>query len=190
MWGDERRWCEAPGQRTEGAARKWHTGSMTWFEPDDDAWTYVSRSLIPARLIVLWICLIIPTAVLATLSALDVMGSRLPLGITVVATLVVGAWASWVVIRQVSAHAWSEREEDLAIKRGRLWRSVSVVPYGRMQYVEVNAGPLARAFGIATVQLHTASPGTDASISGVPEAEAARLRDRLTSRGEARLAGL
>ena len=67
---------------------------------------------------------------------------------------------------------------------------MTVVPYGRMQYVEVSAGPVARAFGIARVQLHTASPGTDAHLAGVPTDEAARLRDRLTTRGEARLAGL
>ena len=104
--------------------------------------------------------------------------------------LVAGLWGSWIIYRQVTAHAWAEREDDLVVKKGRLWRSVTVVPYGRMQYVEVEAGPLARAFGIARVQLHTASPGTDASIAGVPESEAARLRDRLSSRGEAQLAGL
>jgi membrane protein YdbS with pleckstrin-like domain len=32
--------------------------------------------------------------------------------------------------------------------------------------------------------------GTDAQIPGLPPDEAARLRDRLASRGEARLAGL
>ena len=64
------------------------------------------------------------------------------------------------------------------------------MPYGRMQYVEVAAGPVARAFGLARVQLHTASPGTDSHLAGVPAVEAARLRDRLTARGEARLAGL
>ncbi len=41
----------------------------------------------------------------------------------------------------VLAHGWAEREDDLLIKRGRLWRSVTVVPYGRMQYVEVTSGP-------------------------------------------------
>ena len=108
----------------------------------------------------------------------------------VVAAAVLVLWCALVVVRQVTAHAWAEREDDLVVKRGRLWRRVTVVPYGRMQYVEVSGGPLARALGIARVQLHTASPGTDAHISGVPAAEAERLRDRLTSRGQAQLAGL
>ena len=71
-----------------------------------------------------------------------------------------------------------------------MFRSMVVVPYGRMQYVDVKAGPLARAFGVASVQLHTASIGTDAAIDGLPPVEATRLRDQLAARGEARLAGL
>jgi membrane protein YdbS with pleckstrin-like domain len=59
-----------------------------------------------------------------------------------------------------------------------------------MQYVDIQAGPLERAYGIASVHLHTASPGTSARIPGLPREEAARLRDRLTSLGEAQAAGL
>lgn len=163
------------------------TGAMAWYENADAPWQYVSRKLIPARLITLWILTAIPiiAGVVAALAA----GIPWLLAVSVVA-LLLGAWGSWITVRQVTAHAWAEGEEDLLVKRGRLFRSVTVVPYGRMQYVDVKAGPLDRAFGIATVQLHTASPGTDASIAGVPAEEAARLRDRLTSRGEARLAGL
>jgi membrane protein YdbS with pleckstrin-like domain len=59
-----------------------------------------------------------------------------------------------------------------------------------MQYVDVYAGPVDRIFGLAKVQLHTASARSDAYIPGLSPQEAARLRDRLASRGEARLAGL
>ncbi|MFW2512299.1 PH domain-containing protein [Demequina sp. SO4-13] len=159
---------------------------MTWFEPDDTSWQYVSRKLIPARLITMAIVLGLPTIALVVLGALTSTWVWIGAGVLLVAML----WSAWVIVRQVTAHAWAEREDDLVVKRGRLFRSVTVVPYGRMQYVEVESGPLARAFGIARVQLHTASPGTDANIAGVPEKEAARLRDRLSSRGEAQLAGL
>jgi len=95
-----------------------------------------------------------------------------------------------VVPRQVRAIGYAERDDDLLIRKGVMFRSLVVVPYGRMQYVDVQAGPVARRFRIAQVQLHTASPATDASIDGLEPAEAERLRDRLASRGEARLAGL
>jgi hypothetical protein len=159
---------------------------MPWFEPAGVNWTYASRRLIAARLIVG----IIPIALLGAAIGVTVSLLRGHPAAAVGCSLVVVAWWAWVLVRQVTAHGWVERQDDLMVKRGRIFRRVTVVPYGRMQYVEVNAGPVARAFGLARVQLHTASPGTDAHLSGVPAEEAARLRDRLTVRGEARLAGL
>jgi membrane protein YdbS with pleckstrin-like domain len=159
---------------------------MSWLNPDDAQWTYVSRRLIPARLISVVTGTVLVIAVFVLLQAL--VGGWWFVG--AVAALLVGLWGTWIAVRQVGAHAWAEREDDLVVKRGRMFRRVTVVPYGRMQYIEVQAGPIARMFGIASVQLHTASPGTDAHISGVPADQAARLRDRLTTRGEAKLAGL
>ncbi|MCY7365697.1 MAG: PH domain-containing protein, partial [Frankiaceae bacterium] len=72
--------------------------------------------------------------------------------------------------------AWGylERDDDLLVRRGVLVRRTSVVPYGRMQYVDVTAGPLARRFGLATVTLHTAAAATDAVVPGLLAAEAHR----------------
>ena len=110
------------------------------------------------------------------------------------AVLVVGAvliaWG-WVVVgRAVRSWGYAERADDLLVTRGILFRQLVVVPYGRMQFVDVTAGPLDRRFGLATVQLHTAAAATDAQIPGLVPAEAARLRDRLAARGEAGSAGL
>lgn len=90
-------------------------------------------------------------------------------------------WRSW---------RYAERADDLLISRGVLFREETVVPYGRMQLVEVTSGPVERHFGLASVQLHTAAAATDARIPGLDPAEAERLRDRLTELGEARSAGL
>lgn len=90
-------------------------------------------------------------------------------------------WRSW---------KYAERSDDLLISRGVLWREETIVPYGRMQLVEVTSGPVERYFGLAGVQLHTAAAATDARIPGLLPEEAERLRDRLTELGEARSAGL
>ncbi|MEU9301406.1 PH domain-containing protein [Streptomyces sp. NPDC048269] len=104
--------------------------------------------------------------------------------------LVALAWG-WVLLgRNWRSWRYSERADDLLISRGVLWREETVVPYGRMQLVEVTSGPLERRFGLASVQLHTAAAATDAKIPGLVPAEAQRLRDRLTELGEARSAGL
>lgn len=97
----------------------------------------------------------------------------------------------WVMLeRNWRSWRYAERSDDLLISRGVLWREETVVPYGRMQLVEVTSGPLERHFGLASVQLHTAAAATDATIPGLDPAEAERLRDRLTELGEARSAGL
>ncbi len=153
----------------------------------DLAWTPVSSRLAGARLTVL-ACWLGPLIVAGAVGA--AVSRVVWLWLVPVVLLLIGLWVLWLVPRQVRALSYAEREDDLLIRRGIMFRGLVVVPYGRMQYVDVTAGPLDRRFGIAKVQLHTAATTTDASISGLSPAEAARLRDRLASRGEARLAGL
>jgi membrane protein YdbS with pleckstrin-like domain len=113
-----------------------------------------------------------------------------------ISAIIWGVAALIVIVRLVlvgrTYRSWGyvEREDDLYITHGVLFRSLVAVPYGRMQLVEVESGPLERAFGIATVSLKTASVETNATIPGLPPEEAARLRDRLTELGEARASGL
>jgi membrane protein YdbS with pleckstrin-like domain len=92
--------------------------------------------------------------------------------------------------RRVRAWSYCEREDDLLVHRGVMISRLSVVPYGRMQFIDVVAGPVERAFGLATVRMHTAAAASDARIPGLSRDEAGRLRDRLAERGEARAAGL
>jgi membrane protein YdbS with pleckstrin-like domain len=111
----------------------------------------------------------------------------------VVASLVVvavGSVFSWFVHRRYRAWKYQERHEDLVVSRGVLVQRLSVVPYGRMQFVELTAGPFERMFKLSTVKLHTAASASDARIPGLPRTEAARLRDRLTELGESKAAGL
>jgi hypothetical protein len=95
-----------------------------------------------------------------------------------------------LVERNYRSWGYVEREDDLYITSGVLFRSLVAVPYGRMQLVEVASGPLERAFGLATVTLKTASAETNATIPGLTPEEAARLRDELTELGESRPSGL
>jgi membrane protein YdbS with pleckstrin-like domain len=71
-----------------------------------------------------------------------------------------------------------------------LFSRLSVVPYGRMQFIDVTAGPLERSLGLATVKMHTAAAASDARIPGLEREEAARLRDQLAELGEAQAAGI
>ncbi|WP_267594043.1 PH domain-containing protein [Carbonactinospora thermoautotrophica] len=157
------------------------------FAPPQESWIRVSPRLRIMRRILLVAWGVPVTAVLA-----GVAGWFAPwlAAVVVLAGLALGGWGWWLIGRNYASWGYAEREDDLLITHGFMFRELVVVPYGRMQFVDVKAGPVERKFGIASVQLHTASPGTDARIPGIPPEEAARLRDRLTELGEARLAGL
>jgi membrane protein YdbS with pleckstrin-like domain len=104
--------------------------------------------------------------------------------------VIAGLAAERVMRRRFSSWGYAEREDDLLVRRGVLFSRLSVVPYGRMQFVDVTAGPLERSFRLATVKMHTAAAASDARIPGLEREEAARLRDRLAELGEAQAAGI
>lgn len=157
------------------------------FDPVGVQWQSVSPRLVTVRLVSAGLTLLVPLAAGVAAAVLSGIAALWVIPAAVLAVLVLVAA---VVPKQVRAWGYAEREDDLLIRKGVTFRSIVVVPYGRMQFVDVQAGPLDRWCGIARVQLHTASPGTDAAIPGLTPTEAARLRDRLAARGEAQLAGL
>ena len=128
------------------------------------------------------------TAAAGILLALD--GRAIAAAAAAIAVLAAGGVLDVLLQRRVGAWGYQEREDDLLVRRGLLVQRLSVVPYGRMQFVDVTAGPIERSFGLATVRLHTAAAATDARIPGLEAAEAARLRDQLAALGEASAAGL
>ena len=165
------------------------TGSARTGEsaPGEPVWTGLPPGLLHMRrlLLVVWLgILTIASGVLLALFAGPGWAAfaLLPLALAAWGWVLLGRnWRSW---------RYAERADDLLISRGVLWHEETVVPYGRMQLVEVTSGPVGRRFGLAGVQLHTAAAATDAVIPGLDPAEAERLRDRLTELGEARSAGL
>jgi hypothetical protein len=110
--------------------------------------------------------------------------------VSVLVVLIAGALSSWFVRNRYRAWRYQERHEDLIVARGVMVQRLSVVPYGRMQFVEVTAGPIERLFKLSTVKLHTAAAASDARIPGLENSESARLRDRLTELGESKAAGM
>lgn len=161
------------------------------FDPPDVDWTPVSARLAALRRLLLLVALAALTLTGAALLLLVPVPARsaLLVALLLLAALVAG-WGWRAIGRNVASWGYAERADDLLVRRGVLLRELVAVPYGRMQFVDVHSGPLQRAFGVATVQLHTASAATDARIPGLPPAEAARLRDRLAALGEAQAAGL
>ncbi|VEI13658.1 PH domain-containing protein [Trueperella bialowiezensis] len=119
------------------------------------------------------------------------LGSSNPLWwLLPVAGVLCGIWLVWLALRRARAFGYAELDNELLVRSGIMFHRVSVVPYGRMQQVNVETGPLLKRYGLASVELVTASADTNASIPGVAIEEAERLRDKLTALGEANMEGL
>ncbi len=106
------------------------------------------------------------------------------------AFLAYGVIAAIVIPFSVRRRRYSLRDDDFVAARGVIWHRVEVVPYGRIQYVDMTAGPVLRAFGLTRIKIHTAATDTHPEVLGVTAQEGARLRDELALRGEQRQAGL
>jgi membrane protein YdbS with pleckstrin-like domain len=155
--------------------------------PDTVEWRRVSSKLITVELITrITFAVVVLAGLLVGWIFAEHWAWLAGMGVVVV----LAVWRAVITIRAVKAWGYAERDNDLLVRHGLLIRRLSIVPYARMQYVDVTAGPLERAFGLATVQLHTAAAASDARVPGLPPAEASRLRDRLTALGEDRAEGL
>jgi membrane protein YdbS with pleckstrin-like domain len=159
--------------------------AFSWSE----GWNPVSAKLTLARrltLLLVYVVVVGAIVALFVVTSVPRMAAWIGLGVAVV----VFVWLWWLIGRRVRSFGYAERDDDLLVTSGILFRRLVIVPYGRMQLVDVKAGPIDRRLGITTVQLNTAAATTDASIPGLEPDTAAALRDRLAKRGEQRSAGL
>lgn len=99
------------------------------------------------------------------------------------APLALAALVAWRMPRRRHA-AWRYRREAalLAVHHGVMFRRETVMPYSRIQHVDVTQGPLARRAGLATLVVHTASAdGHALGIPGLRFDDATALRDWLAT---------
>jgi uncharacterized protein len=194
----ERTGCAAagPGEPVDTVGRVSSVGSDVdhLFTPPSGEWVPVSPRLATARRTVLGIWgavvalawgVVTPWLGATVASVFKVIGV---VGLVVIVVAVVAGLA--IIGRVVRAWGYALTDDIFYITSGRVFRRLTAVPYARLQFVDVTAGPVERWFRLATVQLHTASAGTDATIPGLPAERAAELRDTLTTLSEGRYAGL
>ncbi len=155
-------------------------------ELPDVEWRRVSSKLIAVELIGAAISIV---GMVAAAVALFLFGIGIPaliLGVLAVSSLVTAAF----IPRRVRAYGYALREDDMLFRRGLLFQRFVAVPYGRLQLVDINRGPLARAFGLSELKLVTAAATTAVTIPGLTEDDAVRLRDHLVDVAESRRVGL
>ena len=112
--------------------------------------------------------------------ALESAGT-LPRGAFLVPVLLVAAYLLIrVPLRRYQARGYHLGADRLRVVRGLLFRSDTVVPFGRVQHIDVNQGPIERAYGLATLTLHTAgNHNASVSLPGIADAEARAMRETI-----------
>lgn len=105
----------------------------------------------------------------------------LPFGVFVVPVLLLAAFlVIRVPLRRYHARGYDMGEDRLRVVRGILFRSDTVVPFGRIQHIDVNQGPLQRAYGIATLTVHTAGThNASVHLPGLENSLAMDMREEI-----------
>lgn len=113
-------------------------------------------------------------------------------GLAVIA--VFGLWGLWWILttpRRTRALGYALEANHLMARRGIVFRSMSSMPYGRIQYVDVDSGPLERMCGVARLTVRTAGTTTGTMVLfGIPLNVAEELRADLVRRADERMAAL
>lgn len=95
-----------------------------------------------------------------------------------------------LIPRRVRSIGYQLRDDDLLFRRGIMFQRFVAVPYGRMQLVDINRGPLSRMLDLSELKFVTAAASTGVTIPGLRSADADALRDNLVALAETRRAGL
>lgn len=107
---------------------------------------------------------------------------------------VFGLWGLWWILttpRRTRALGYALESNHLMARRGIVFRSMSSMPYGRIQYVDVDSGPLERMCGVARLTVRTAGTTTGTMVLfGIPLNAAEELRADLVRRADERMAAL
>jgi hypothetical protein len=107
--------------------------------------------------------------------------TQMPWGVLTAAAFVAAVAAVLVLpTRRYRAWAWRMDEDELRIASGVMIRSDTIVPFGRVQHIDVLRGPLQRTYGLASMVLHTAGTRSAAVLlPGLEAEEAERMRDHI-----------
>lgn len=124
------------------------------------------------------IALLIPAGLIdgLALRALD-----FPVGLLAGAALLVAILFVFVSPgRRYESWGYAAEADELHIRKGIFVREHVVLPFGRVQHIDLSQGPVERHYGVATLTLHTAGTRNSAvALPGLAREDAERMRDEI-----------
>ncbi|NJM51098.1 MAG: PH domain-containing protein [Sphingomonadales bacterium] len=102
-------------------------------------------------------------------------------GIFIVPALILSVYLIFIFPpRQYRRWGYHMGSDRIRIVRGYLFYSDTVVPFGRVQHIDVSQGPVERRYGIATLTLHTAgNHNSSVPLPSLAHEDALALRETI-----------
>ena len=146
-------------------------------EPDGDALT----PLHPNYVKVVRLATLVATLPFVVVALIFELAGELPHGAALVPVVLVALWLIIrVPLRRYQARGYQLGADRLRVVRGLLFRKDTVVPFGRVQHIDVHQGPLERGYGLATLVLHTAGThNASVTLPGLAHTDASAMREQI-----------
>lgn len=102
-----------------------------------------------------------------------------------------GGWLAWLLtsvfftVKNYAIAGYAIRQKDIAYRRGVLFRTITTIPFNRIQHCEITEGPVEKMFELATLKVFTAGgSSSDMAISGLHNTEARQIKQMITRKIE------
>jgi len=107
----------------------------------------------------------------------------LPIGSFLVPVLLIYAFIAFTVpARKYRRWGYDMGLDRLRIVRGYLFYRDTIVPFGRIQHIDVDQGPIDRRYGLATLTVHTAgNHNSTVALPGLAHTDALAMRESIRS---------
>ncbi len=135
--------------------------------------SYISTAIFLAFLLAgLAFLLLIPALRGVTVLGLGVFTLGLP-----ALWLVLAVLGFWLTYRAFQIMGYALRERDIIFRKGVIFRSVTTIPFNRVQHCEVQQGPIERLFGLSSLEIFTAGgQSSDLKIPGLRMEQAEQMK--------------
>lgn len=109
------------------------------------------------------------------------LAQLLPPGSFLVPMLLVYAFVTYTVPARKYRHwGYNMGTDRLRVVRGYMFYSDTIVPFGRIQHIDVDQGPIDRRYGLAKLTVHTAgNHNSMVALPGLAHGDALAMREAI-----------
>ncbi len=113
----------------------------------------------------------------SVLSVASVVPAWVPgIPVLILAILLIGV----IPLKRYRSRGYNMSADRLRVVKGVLFHADTVVPFSRVQHLDVEQNPIERAFGVARLILHTAGThNASVTLPGLTYATAASMREEI-----------